>query len=385
MTNLRGGPQGPVLRSAVRRAGRRRSFPCSWLLLLLLVGAACQSPAGELSGLAEAPPLDYAVLVSGGAFLAGETNRPGTFVGPPQPTATPPAAPGVGEPIPIGAVLDVLEQGRVFRRLRLDDDPAHRRALRDALAGGPGDPELQTFLQLARDRGYDLLLVVEELHDGPIDAQGINGRWPVTLITWILLGFGAVIPDHTFESRATLRVSVRDLQSGRVLYDPSLSVGQIELSLTERSDFWGMLASILVPPFWVGDDPDTVRASVREVVQRRLLVSLARDLKSESGRQRLRERSAASLSLQEIAGGTELVVEAAESISQVRLRRAAALDPAVMAAFEAVLLASMQRDGERFRYRARLPAAALGENLQVLVGTIRGEVASATFLPGVGR
>lgn len=378
MTNLRGGPQGPRARSEGRRAGRRRSFV--WLWLLLLVGAGCQSPAGELSGLAEAPPLDYAVLVSGGAFLAGDTTRPGTFVGPP-----PPAASGLDEPIPIGAVLDVLERGRVFRRLRLDDDPAHRRALRDALAGGPGDPELQMFLQLSRDRGYDLLLVVEELHDGQIDAQGINGRWPVTLITWILLGFGAVIPDHTFESRATLRVSVRDLQSGKVLYDPSLSVGQIELSLTERSDFWGMLASILVPPFWVGDDPDAVRASVREVVQRRLLVSLARDLKSESGRQRLRERSAASLALQELADGTELVVEAAESISQVRLRRAVALDPAVMAAFEAELLASMQRDGERFRYRARLPAAALGENLQVLVGTIRGEVASATFLPGVGR
>ena len=385
MTNRRGGHQGPVARLEVHRAGRRCSFV--WLWLWLLVGAACQSPAGELSGLAEAPPLDYAVLISGGAFLAGDPNRPGTFVGPPQPVAEPgaPEAPGLGEPIPIAAVLDVLAQGRVFRRLRLDDDPAHRRALRDALAGGPSDPELQMFLQLARDRGYDLLLVVEELHDGPIDAQGINGRWPVTLITWILLGFGAVIPDHTFESRATLRVSVRDLQSGKVLYDPSLSVGQIELSLTERSDFWGMLASILVPPFWVGDDPDTVRASVREVVQRRLLVSLARDLKSESGRQRLRERSAASLSLQEVAGGTELVVEAAESISQVRLRRAAALDPAVMAAFEAELLASMQRDGERFRYRARLPAAALGENLQVLVGTIRGEVASATFLPGVGR
>lgn len=379
MTNLHDGQQGPAEPDR-RRAARRRRRASWWLSLL--AGAACQSPAGELGGLSEAPPLDYAVLVSGGAFLAGDPNRPGTFVGPP---ATPPAAPELGEPIPIAAVLDVLAQGRVFRRLRLDDDPVHRRALRDALAGGPGDPELQQFLQLARERGYDLLLVVEELHDGPIDAQGINGRWPVTLITWILLGFGAVIPDHTFESRATLRVSVRDLQSGKVLYDPSLSVGQIELSLTERSDFWGMLASILVPPFWVGDDPATVRASVREVVQRRLLVSLARDLKSESGRQRLRERSAASLSLQELADGTELVVEAAESISQVRLRRAAALDPAVMAAFEAQLLASMQRDGERFRYRARLPAAALGENLQVLVGTIRGEVASATFLPGVGR
>ena len=381
MTNRRG---GPMARLTEPRAGRRRRFGWLGLCLWLLVGVACQSPAGELSGLAEAPPLDYAVLVSGGAFLAGDTNRPGTFVGPPQPVAEP-GRPGLGEPIPIGAVLDVLEQGRVFRRLRLDDDPAHRRALRDALAGGPGDPELQMFLQLARDRGYDLLLVVEELHDGPIDAQGINGRWPVTFITWILLGFGAVIPDHTFESRATLRVSVRDLQSGKVLYDPSLSVGQIELSLTERSDFWGMLASILVPPFWVGDDPDTVRASVREVVQRRLLLSMARDLKSESGRQRLRERSAASLSLQELADGTELVVEAAESISQVRLRRAVALDPAVMAAFEVELLASMQRDRDRFRYRARLPAAALGENLQVLVGTIRGEVASATFLPGVGR
>lgn len=348
-----------------------------------LLGGACQSPAGELSGLAEGPPLDYAVLVTGGAYLVAEPGRPGTFVGA-EPAADgavgPAAAPA--EPIPMAAVLDVLQQGRVFHRVHPDEDPAHRRRVQQALQARPGDPAMQAFLQDARDRGFDLLLVVEELHDGATETQGINGRWPVTFFTWILLGIGIVIPDHTFESRATLRVTVRDLQTGAVLHDPLLVGGPIELSLTERSDWWGLLSSVLVPPFWVGNDDESLGASVRGVVQRRLLLSLARDLKSESVRQRLRERSAARLALVDDGGRPEVVVDVAESLSVARLRGAADLPAADVGAFERQLLASMRRDGDRFRYRAPLPAAARGGIVQVLVGTIRGDVASATFAPG---
>ena len=57
-------------------------------------------------------------------------------------------------------------------------------------------------------------------------------------------------------------------------------------------------------------------SSVQSVARRRLLVSLARDLKSASVRQRLRERSAAAISLD----GEELVIVASESLSAVRLR-----------------------------------------------------------------
>lgn len=354
---------------------RRRRLPSALAAGLCLAFAACQS-ANELGGLAGTPPLDYAVLVTGGAFLSGAPAGQGTF-------ADGPVAVGAeSEPIPVSAVLDVLGEGRVFHRAAVDPDPSHRRALRAALQAGAGAPELPGFLQEVRDAGYDLMLVVEELHDGPIEAQGINSRWPVTFLTWILLGFGAVIPDHTFESRATLRVTLRDLQTGRVLHDPVLVGGPIELSLDERSDFWGLILSILVPPFWVGDDPASVRESVRTVVQRRLLVSLARDLKSESARQHLRERCAANLTLVDVAGEPQLLVATTGSLTTVRLRAPVPIAADVSAAFERALLGSLRRDGERFLYQAPVPAALRGTELQVLVGTIRGDVASATFAPG---
>jgi hypothetical protein len=354
---------------------RRRIVVRCGAVVLGLLSAACQSSAGELGGLAEGPPLDYAVLVSGGAYLLADTGRAGTFAGATEPVQQLPV-----EAIPMAAVLEVLRQGRVFQRVEPDPDPEHRRVLQQTLQARPDDPALQAFLQDARDRGFDLLLVVEELRDGATETQGINGRWPVTFFTWILLGLGLVIPDHTFESRATLRVTVRDLQTGAVLHDPLLVGGPIELSLTERSDYWGLLASILVPPFWVGDDVESLRASVRGVVERRLLLSMARDLKSESVRQRLRERGAASLSLVDDRNGPQVVVDTAESLSVARL--AGGADPAAAATFERELLASMRREGERFRYRATLPALPRGAVVQVLVGTLRGDVASATFAPG---
>ncbi|MBL8726852.1 MAG: hypothetical protein JNM25_00385 [Planctomycetes bacterium] len=353
-----------------------------WLAVLgLLWLVACQSTAGEVGGLADLPPLDRAVLVTGGAFLVSN-GEAGTFA--------PAARPGdpallLAEPIAIDVLVDELRQSRVFQRVALDGDAGHRRLVRDRLRAGAGDPEVQQFLQRAREQGFDLLLVVEELQDGPIDAQGTNGRWPVTFLTWILLGFGALIPDHTFESRATLRVTLRELQTGRVLHDPLLVGGPIELALFERSDLVGLLLSMVVPPFWVGDDAGAVGEAVRDTTRRRLLLSLARDLKSESVRQRLRERSAARLSLVEGDAGLRVTADSAESLSVVRLRSERALSPEVAAGFERALLASRRLEGDRFYYEAPLPNVLRGDRVQVLVGTIRGTVSSATFAPGAGR
>ena len=192
------------------------------LSLWLLLGAACQSTASELSGLAELAPLHYAVLVTGGAFLTGSGDG-GTFV-----ALSDVAVEVAGdEPIAIEEVVGVLDEGRVFRRVSVDLDEARRRRLCERLASGTPVTDMQDILQQARDDGFDFLLVVEELQDGPIEAQGINGRWPVTFSTWLLLGIGALIPDHTFESRATLRVSVRDLQTGRPMHDALLNSGPI--------------------------------------------------------------------------------------------------------------------------------------------------------------
>ena len=361
-----------------------------WLLAAALLAAACQTPAGELSGIAAGPPLDYAVLVTGGAFLTTDATHAGTFVVSGEPVRPPPdgsavAAAATAEPIAMTSVIEALTNGRVFQRVEVDADDAHRHAVRGQLRASTADAELQQFLQQAQDRGFDLLLVVEELQDGPIDAQGINGRWPVTFATWILLGVGMLIPDHTFESRALLRITVRDLQTGRILYDPRLVGGPIDLSLTERSDVLGLLVSILVPPFWVGDDHDSVGESVRAVTRQRLPLSLARELKSETVAQRLREGGAASLRLVDQGKGAELVVDVSDSLSGVRLRCEPMLSAEELARFEQALLASMRVEGGRFRYQAVLPESSRGRLLQVRAATIRGSVASSTFLPGGPR
>jgi hypothetical protein len=351
----------------------------SLFLALLVVLPSCQSAAGELSGLAELEQLDCAVLVTGGAFLVRDASADGTFSS--RESDAPDAQEGA-EPIAIDEIVDVLQRGSVFQFTALDPDPASRRAVRDHLRNGDASPEVQRFLQRARDDGFDLLLVVEELQDGPIDFQGTNGRWPITFVTWILLGFGALIPDQTFESRATLRVTLRELQTGRVLRDPLLAGGPIELALFERTDFVGLLPSIIVPPFWVSDDVSTVGSAVREITQRRLLLSLARDLKSESVRQRLRERSAARLSLVASGGARTVVVDSAETLSVARLRSDPEAPVTGSQEFERDLLASRRWDGERFRYEAKLPAGLTGPTVQVLVGTIRGGVGAATVRGG---
>lgn len=336
--------------------------------------AGCVSPRSELQGIAELPPVDAAVLVTGGAFLRASPGA-GTFA---------PAEGGGGdEALAIGEVYELLQRARVFQRVALDDDPARRERLREMLTSRQAGDELATTLARAREQGFDLLLVVEELQDGPIDRFGTNARWPVTLVTWVLLGVGAFIPDRTFESRATLRVTVRDLQTGFVLHDPLLTAGPIDLALTERTDLLGLLSSIVVPPFLVGDDPAAVTTAVRSTTERRLLLSLARDLKSESVRQRLRVLAPAGIQLERRSEGAFVVVDSPEGLSLARLRCAGLADDAAER-FARELLASRRGNGGRFRYEASLPAVADGELVQVAVATVVGGVASATFAAGSG-
>lgn len=353
---------------------------CCALALLL---AACQTPAGELSGIAEQPPIDSAVFVTGGAFLLPDPASRGTFA-PLQAPAVARAAETAhepGEPISIEAVAEVLRQGAVFQRVAVDADPVRRRRILERLRTGAADAEALRFFERVRDDGFDLLLVVEELQDGPIEVQGTNELWPLTFATWILLGVGALVPDQTFESRATLRVTVRELQNGRVLHDPLLVGGPIDLALVERTDLLGLLQSVVVPPFWVGDDRRAVAQSVRTVMERRLLLSLARDLKSASVRQRLIERAVVRLQLVGGDPGNRIAADSAETLSVAHLRAEPPLPAGYSAAFERELLASRTWDGERFRYAAGLPPMPPGSQVQVLVGTIRGGVTSATFRP----
>lgn len=348
-----------------------RRLVASLAAVCCVISTGCVSPQSELQGIAELPPVDAAVLVTGGAFLRASPGER-TFA------ATAPGA--EGEALAIGEVYELLQRARVFQRVALDDDPGRRERLREMLASRQAGDELATTLARAREQGFDLLLVVEELQDGPIDRFGTNARWPVTLVTWVLLGVGAFIPDRTFESRATLRVTVRDLQTGYVLHDPLLTAGPVDLALTERTDLLGLLSSIVVPPFLVGDDPAAVTTAVRSTTERRLLLSLARDLKSESVRQRLRARAPASIQLERRGARAFVVVDSPDGLGLARLR-CAGLPEAEAERFAGELLASRRGDGGRFRYEAPLPAVAGGELVQVAVATVVGGVASATFAP----
>ena len=98
--------------------GRRRYLAAT---LLAALACGCVSPTNELPGLAERPPLDRAVLVSGGAFFTEGAEERGTFGRPRVEGAS-----ASGEAIPFGSIVDVLERGAVFQRVVADDDPAPR-------------------------------------------------------------------------------------------------------------------------------------------------------------------------------------------------------------------------------------------------------------------
>ncbi|MFN7669141.1 MAG: hypothetical protein ACK53T_20340 [Planctomycetota bacterium] len=357
---------------------------------LWLLGA-CATPTADVRDFAGQPPLDCAVLVVGGAFVSGGAEPGGTFVAAAGTDAAPRGAAEQGAvardeappddapaALPIEDIVGALAKGSVFQRVVLEPDAARRAAIGRRLRAGAVDDEVFAYLQQARRDGHDYVLVVERLQDGPIEGQGTNGRWPVTFATWILLGVGMFIPDRTFESRATLRVTLRDLESGRTLHDPLLFAGPVDLSLVERTDLVGLLTSIVVPPFFVGDDEAAVRAAVRTTTERRLLSSLVRELKSGALRQRLRERAPAEITVATEADGFRVVVRAAESLGSVRLRGDGVLTAAA-AAWERDLLAAVRPDGRGFRYEAMLPLALAGNRVQVLAATLRGDVASATF------
>lgn len=357
-------------------------MPVTLRVALLLFTAGCQSAGGELSLLPQQPPLDYAVMVTGGALLGAQpgVGQVNTFQ-----VVTPTSAAEATEPLALDMLQQTLRENRVFQRTELEPDRSWRHDMLARLRGGNVDPQVQAYLESLRDRGFDLLLVVEQLQDGPVESLGVNGRWPITLATWFLLGVGVLIPDHTFESRATLRITLRDLQTGRVLHDPLLGGGPIDLSMIERSDFVGLLMSILVPPFWVGDDQEGVRTAIRDVTAQRLLQRLARELKSDLVRQRLRERAVAAIDLGVADGSLRLRIDATADLVSVRVR----IDGEPLAAgptaeLQRSLLASRRRDGDRFHYEASM-AAPSAAAVQVLVATIGGDIASATFVPEVRR
>lgn len=344
----------------------RSAAAAAWLAV-----AACRSPATtDLPGLAERAPLPCSVLVTGGAFVepapaSDDRPRSRTF------------ADSGAEAIALADLGQVLRRGRVFVRAATDErDLQDRRQI--AAATAPS--QLAAVLAEARAAGHDYLLVLERVDDGPIEPLGVNGQWPITLATWLLVGLGAVIPDHAYEPRASLRASLRDVHEGTTVQEFVVGPGAVELSLLERNGFWGWMQSIVVPPFWVGDDAARVVEQIRPVVQQRLLVGLAQRLKSVDVADRLARTQPATVHVAWSGGGLAFEILAQEPISFLRLR----LDDVVLAgpefdAFHHDLLASRVPDGAAQRYRAALPLLTDGRRLQILVQTITGRVGSVSI------
>jgi len=346
------------------------------LVLTLGLAASCRSPLGaDLSVLADRPALPCSVLLTGGAFLDGGVPIPAG--GPRHRTFLRDSA----EALVLADVGELLGRAHVFVRTVTDArGPDERRSFAAASAGQEDAATLEELLRQARAAGHDYLLVLERLDDGPVEALGVNGQWPITLTTWLLVGLGALIPDHGYESRASLRASLRDVHDGAAVQELVIGASTVDLSLVERCGLWGWIQSILVPPFWVGDDDERVVDSVRPVVAQKLMVGLAQRLKSVDVADRLARSRPAALQVQRVPGGLELQIVARESISFVRLR----LDDQVVAhggfdRFHRALLASRTVGPDMLHYRAVLPTLPHGNRLQVLLQTITGRVGSVSL------
>ncbi|MEM7203697.1 MAG: hypothetical protein AAF628_25760 [Planctomycetota bacterium] len=362
--------------SAVTRHGRAA------VAMALLATASCRSTSvGDLRDLAAEPPLPYSVLVTGGAFLEFAVGA----AEPPPLGRTYRPEEGLAEAVSLEQVRDVLATANVFVQAAGHEVGSPLRQAMADLEGpvGADDTELQRLLSSARSAGHDLLVVVEGLRDAPIVRRGVNGQWPITASVWLLMGLGMLIPDHTYESGAELDLAVRDVYSGRELYTGFIRPGEVDLALIDRTDVWGLISSIIVPPFWVGDDVGAVETKVRDTTTGRLLVSVARSLKSRDVRRQIEAQLPAVLSFTTDGEDALVEVDAAESLSAVRVRSdGTVLDTTAAENFMRELLGSEQQETTRRRwaYRGRLPLAEVGSRLQVSVQTVFGRAASATVL-----
>ena len=347
--------------------------------IALVAGCTSTAPP-DLASIADQEPLPYSVLVTGGGFVQGPAGQSAadantlarTFAG----------GPGA-EPVPLDEVVAALRAGRVFTRAAadLEVDAASRAQLAELRGALPLDEAVvRALLGRARDAGHDYLVLVQRVLDGPVEEYGINDRWPLTVSLWLLVGLGVFIPDHTFESRATLQASVYEVQTGRAVHRTVGGAGPTELALVSRGNLWSLVQSIIIPPFWVADHDPSVLAEMRSTTRSRLVAAIARQLKSASCRRDLEE--SALVIVRVIARGEGMTVEmrSEQSIGSVALRvDAVPVEGPGFASFQRELLASEARAADgRLRYAALLPRLPAGRYLQVLARTVGGQVASTT-------
>jgi hypothetical protein len=202
-----------------------------------------------------------------------------------------------------------------------------------------------------------------------------------------LFALGAFVPDRTYESGARLRVSMRDVYSGKWVGQPILvEPGPVDLNMFERCGFMGFVQSVLVPPFWTSIDDPTVVATVRYQSTARLLISLVRRLKSVEVAEQLRTSGPAMIDAQRVGAGWRLSIASTEPLSAVALRLDGQRLPfAQVSDFERRLLESGVRDGAQFKYTSTYVLPIPGRRLQISVQTEGARIRSSTISLEDGR
>jgi hypothetical protein len=347
------------------------SLVCGLLLLLPLMGCAFTDVEG-LQSLRAKPALPYSVLITGGGFVQRSvtTESEGLM------SSTCPSEDRLFEAFALEQLRETLDSGNVFVTQATDTGSVGERLV---VSGGPSiaDADLQAALTRARAGGHDFLLVVERIRDGAVEMREINERWPFTVAAW-LFAMGSLISDHTYESGARLRVSLRDAYSGHRVSAQQIVVepGPIDLNMFDRCGFVGFVQSLVWPPFFTSTDPATIVTSVRSKSTLRILTSLGRRLKSAEVRDQLHRSSGILLSVRATRAGWEVTVTSPEPISAVALRfRGSDLQTPDTVKFEQALLASSkQQNGGwlcRGVYQGRHPDGVLQFAVQTEAAKIR--------------
>ncbi|MCA8971125.1 MAG: hypothetical protein KDC95_15135 [Planctomycetes bacterium] len=365
-----------------------RSVRWTVLLVVTLVATACTNTLARDAGrLAQLPPLPFRLAVVGGAFLPPDERVDNQDSGVDEALAARLSARTFGlevsEPIPFDKVVEMLVRGRAATRVVRLPDPTDEERQRIAL----GDTAaLEVARRASADAEADLMLVIEGLRDGPVQALGVTGQWPITTVAWLLAGIGLFVPDHRFESKAKLRASLVDVATGRAV-SARLTVvpGTLDLSLVDRSDFVGILTSILVPPSLVGNDVEKVVRAVRDDGADRIVLGLLAKLKDPELLDAL--RSDVSLNVEARLGESyvDVTVRGEQEIQDVFVRTYDSVglprteDLNALRRFRQSLLESGERGDHEVRYRARFELRGGDDEVRIIVQDLAGQRASTSL------
>ncbi|MEZ5989957.1 MAG: hypothetical protein R3F30_12690 [Planctomycetota bacterium] len=360
-------------------------------LLAALALASCRGSTTvlDVDWWARFPPLPYRVVLAGGAVMSE------TDAAEPETPAVDPAegklllaktfVVGDREPLPFADLCATLRAGRAASDLLVlgEDDFATRAATAEASARGL---DLDPQVGRAEAMGADILLVLEGVDESPIIVTGTTGSWPIATVVWLLVGLGGLVPETRFESRATLRASLRDVHTGRRLALLSVQADPMDLSLFQRAGFFKILTHIIIPPPLVGSDGDVVGPRVREEVARQLGLKLLARLKSQDLLENLRAGLDFRLELKELQGRVlQVEVSCPQEVQTVLVEVDGKLfEGEGLERFRQAFFRSKRSDPRLalFRYQAALDGLPDGALVRVLVETLAGDRVSSTLRVG---